>query len=49
VAYEIIAIPLTYIMVSFLKQQEGTDIYDDQTNFNPFSFRRTSIEPKKLQ
>jgi queuosine precursor transporter len=49
VAYEIIATPLTYVIVRFLKRQERIDVFDDQTNFNPFSFRQNSIEPKKLQ
>jgi uncharacterized integral membrane protein (TIGR00697 family) len=37
VAYEIIATPLTYLIVGFLKRKEGVDVYDYQTNFNPFS------------
>jgi uncharacterized integral membrane protein (TIGR00697 family) len=44
VAYEIIATPLTYVIVGFLKRQEGTDVYDYEANFNPFSFRQDSIE-----
>jgi hypothetical protein len=48
VAYEIIATPLTYVVVRFLKRQEGTDLYDYQTNFNPFTFHQdSSIEQKK--
>lgn len=42
VAYEVIATPLTYVVVRFLKRQEGLDAYDYQTNFNPFSFRKDS-------
>lgn len=37
VAYEAAATPLTYVVVNFLKKAEGIDLFDDQTNFNPFS------------
>ncbi len=33
--YEILATPLTYVVVNFLKKQEGLDTYDRDTNFNP--------------
>lgn len=36
VLYEIIATPLTYRIVNFLKTAEGLDTYDTDTNFNPF-------------
>ena len=36
VAYEVIATPLTYVVVNFLKHHEGMDPFDDHTNFNPF-------------
>jgi uncharacterized PurR-regulated membrane protein YhhQ (DUF165 family) len=36
VLYEVIATPLTYGIVGFLKAQEQLDTYDYQTNFNPF-------------
>jgi queuosine precursor transporter len=35
-AYEVIATPLTYAIVSFLKRQEGLDPFDIGTDFNPF-------------
>lgn len=35
VAYEVLATPLTYAVVMWLKQKEGVDVYDEQTNFNP--------------
>jgi uncharacterized integral membrane protein (TIGR00697 family) len=35
-AYEVIATPLTYAIVSFLKRQEGQDPFDLGTDFNPF-------------
>lgn len=37
VLYEILATPLTYRVVNFLKRAEGVDIYDKNTNFNPFT------------
>jgi uncharacterized integral membrane protein (TIGR00697 family) len=37
VAYETVATPLTYLVVSRLKQAEGIDIFDTGTNFNPFA------------
>lgn len=35
-AYEVLATPLTYAVVSFLKRQERQDPFDIGTNFNPF-------------
>ncbi|HZU06007.1 MAG TPA: queuosine precursor transporter [Chloroflexota bacterium] len=34
-AYEVVATPLTYAVVTFLKRVEGLDVYDYDTNFNP--------------
>ena len=36
--YEIIATPLTYLVVNSLKRAEGVDTYDVETNLNPFTF-----------
>ena len=36
VVYEVIATPLTYVVVNFLKRSEGVDYFDRHTNFNPF-------------
>ena len=36
--YEIAATPLTYFVVNRLKQAEGVDTFDINTNMNPFSF-----------
>jgi len=36
-AYEAAATPVTYWVVSFLKRQEGVDVYDYETDFNPLS------------
>ena len=35
-AYEVVATPLTYAMVSLLKQREQQDPFDIGTDFNPF-------------
>ena len=37
VTYEIVATPLTYKIVGFLKKREQIDHFDYETNFNPFS------------
>lgn len=46
VAYEVIATPLTYLIVGFLKRREGIDTYDHHTNFSPIllRFRRAVSE-----
>lgn len=35
VAYEVLATPLTYLAVSYLKRAEGVDVYDRDTRLNP--------------
>jgi uncharacterized integral membrane protein (TIGR00697 family) len=35
-SWEILATPLTYAVVLFLKRKENEDFYDTQTNFTPF-------------
>jgi hypothetical protein len=37
--YEILATPITYAAVSFLKRAEKLDHYDRRTNFNPLAVR----------
>lgn len=37
VAYEALATPLTYAAVGFLKRQEGIDVFDRDTSFNPLA------------
>jgi hypothetical protein len=39
VLYEVIATPITYKIVGFLKKSEGIDAFDYKTKFNPFFFR----------
>jgi queuosine precursor transporter len=38
VAYEVLATPLTYLVVNALKRAEHADAYDAHTSFNPFRF-----------
>ncbi len=35
--YEVIATPLTYVVVNFLKRQEQVDVFDQDTRLNPFA------------
>lgn len=37
VAWEILATPLTYAVVGYLKKVENEDFYDSETDFNPFT------------
>jgi uncharacterized integral membrane protein (TIGR00697 family) len=37
--WEFIATPITYKVTNFLKKAEGLDIYDRDTDFNPFSLK----------
>ncbi|HEY8460597.1 MAG TPA: VUT family protein, partial [Blastocatellia bacterium] len=37
VLWEVIATPITYRVVNFLKRVEKEDYYDRNTNFNPFT------------
>ena len=37
VAYEIVATPITYGIVTYLKRTEGIDVYDRNTSFNPLA------------
>jgi len=46
VAYEVIATPLTYLVIHWLKSAEGADVFDRDESFNPFSFAlRGQAEP----
>ena len=38
VAYEVLATPLTYLVVNWLKRAEHVDTFDTHTQFNPFRF-----------
>ena len=39
VGWEIVATPITYRVVAFLKRAEGEDYFDRDTNFTPFSLK----------
>jgi uncharacterized integral membrane protein (TIGR00697 family) len=36
VGVEVLFTPVTYVIVGWLKKHEGVDVYDTQTDFNPF-------------
>jgi len=38
VAYEVIATPVTYVVINWLKRAEGADAFDRDRDFNPFRF-----------
>ncbi len=44
VAYEVLATPLTYLVVNWLKHAEHVDTFDTHTNFNPFRFAPSRAE-----
>jgi uncharacterized PurR-regulated membrane protein YhhQ (DUF165 family) len=39
VLWEVVATPITYRVVAFLKARENEDYYDRDTDFTPFSLR----------
>ena len=38
VAYEIVATPITYLVINALKRAEGVDTFDTAEDFSPFRF-----------
>jgi hypothetical protein len=42
VGYEVIATPLTYLVINWLKRAEQSDAFDRHESFNPFSLAETS-------
>jgi len=38
VGYEVLATPLTYLVINWLKKAEHSDVFDRHENFNPFAF-----------
>jgi hypothetical protein len=39
VAVEVVATPVTYLVVAWLKRAEAVDAFDKGTNFNPFAWQ----------
>jgi queuosine precursor transporter len=37
VLWEVVLTPVTYAVVGFLKRREGVDVFDERTDFTPFS------------
>jgi hypothetical protein len=51
VIYEVVATPLTYLVVNKLKAAEGIDVFDTDTNFSPFGRDNNTvpaIEPDEV-
>jgi queuosine precursor transporter len=42
VSYEVIATPVTYLVINWLKRAEHSDAFDRHESFNPFSFAEKS-------
>ncbi len=40
VLWEVVLTPVTYRIVGFFKRSEGVDVFDDATDFTPFSLQR---------
>jgi uncharacterized integral membrane protein (TIGR00697 family) len=49
VVYEVLATPLTYLVVGWLKRVEQTDALDTGTDFSPFALRRRAAEAPQLE
>ncbi len=47
VLYEALATPITYAVVNKLKRAEGVDVYDRDTNFNPFGRSAAAAGPQE--
>jgi queuosine precursor transporter len=48
VGYEVLATPITYLVIRRLKIAEQSDIFDRNENFNPFSFSGPAANPNPL-
>lgn len=42
VGFEVAFTPITYLVVNFLKRNEGSDVFDRGTNFNPFAYHKAN-------
>ncbi|MEL6380791.1 MAG: VUT family protein, partial [Pseudomonadota bacterium] len=40
VIWEVVLTPVTYAVVGALKRAEGVDIFDSETDFNPFTIKQ---------
>lgn len=47
VGIEILNTPITYKVVSYLKRQEGVDVYDHGVNYNPFLLNESAKDGQK--
>ena len=39
ISVEVLMTPLTYLVVNWLKREEGEDFFDRETDFTPFSLK----------
>jgi queuosine precursor transporter len=49
VVYEVLATPLTYLVVYWLKRSENADAFDNHTSFNPFRLRSEPAERNAVE
>lgn len=47
VSVEVVLTPFTYAAVNYLKRVSGMDVYDDETDFNPFKLKVTAAGDEK--
>lgn len=47
VMYEVLATPFTYALIGWLKQVEGTDVYDSGISYNPFAVEVGPVDGKE--
>ena len=43
VSVEVVATPITYLIVGWLKSSEAVDAFDRRTNFNPFAWLAQTV------
>lgn len=43
VGVEVVLTPFTYVVVNYLKRVSGEDVYDEGTDFNPFTLRVADV------
>ncbi|HTF45763.1 MAG TPA: queuosine precursor transporter [Terriglobales bacterium] len=44
VGYEVLATPVTYLVINWLKAAEHADAFDRNRDFNPFSFAKSDLD-----
>src|SRR3546814_18718204 len=49
VGWEVLLTPVTYRVVGWLKHREGLDVYDETTDFTPFSTKVSHNQEKRSE